>query len=95
MFEHSLDGNKQQLFPRLLEQDYHETLSWISLDGRKERDKAIYKWPTTILKIALFCGIKVVNLRPVVQGATSAPFEGGPQLEPEEGQKAGPDEPEQ
>ena len=30
-----------------------------------------------------------------VQGATSAPLEGGPQLKPEEGQKAGPDEPEQ
>ena len=35
-----LMGNKHQLCPRLLERDYNETVSWISLDGRKERDKA-------------------------------------------------------
>ena len=33
-------GNKQQLFPQLPERDCNETVSWISLDGRQERDKA-------------------------------------------------------
>ena len=93
----------------MLERDYNETASWISLNGRKERDKATTH--VVLQDIAsLFTNdpthnidpenssvlwFQVVNLRPVVQGATSAPFEGGPQLEPEEGQKAGPDEPEQ